>query len=197
MYLVFVLFILSYALFYTGLSNLTTNGSGLTFWQAIGLPSVVTAASVTPAPFNPQVQPTTQTFLTAARNYNPTSIADNSGRQEPTSGTVPKGNLPKANPAQAKAFAKKAMGAFGWHSTQWPFLDMLWTSESGWRWDATNPNSGAYGIPQALPASKMATQGKNWQTNAAIQIIWGLKYIKQRYGSPQSAWAHEQAVGWY
>lgn len=195
MYLVLVLFILSYALFYTGLSNLTTNGAGYTFWQAIGLPSVATAASVTPAPFNPQVQPQTQTFLTAARDYNPSSSTQ-TGRQNPPTGPVPKGSLPKASPAQAKAFAKKAMGAFGWHSSQWPFLDMLWTRESGWRWDAVNP-SGAYGIPQSLPGSKMATQGKNWKTSAATQIIWGLKYIKQRYGSPQAAWAHEQTHGWY
>jgi hypothetical protein len=84
-----------------------------------------------------------------------------------------------------------------WPESQWPPLNSLWTRESGWRTTAKNPSSGAYGIPQALPASKMASAGGDWRTNPATQIKWGLSYIASRYGSPSSAWAHSQRTGWY
>lgn len=87
--------------------------------------------------------------------------------------------------------------AFGWTGRQWQALDMLWNRESGWRTRARNPSSGAYGIPQALPPSKMASAGADWATNPATQIKWGLEYILGRYGSPLKAWAHETAFGWY
>ncbi|MCY7287980.1 MAG: G5 domain-containing protein, partial [Cryobacterium sp.] len=73
----------------------------------------------------------------------------------------------------------------------------LWNKESGWRVNAENSSSGAYGIPQALPGSKMATAGDDWQTNPATQIQWGLGYISGRYGTPCGAWAHSSDVGWY
>jgi cell wall-associated NlpC family hydrolase len=85
----------------------------------------------------------------------------------------------------------------GWGVGQWPYLDMLWNRESGWRVDATNPTSGAYGIPQSLPAIKMASAGADWRTNAQTQIRWGLGYIRDRYGTPQHAWYHELNFGWY
>ncbi|MDQ1690900.1 MAG: hypothetical protein QOD87_1008, partial [Pseudonocardiales bacterium] len=72
----------------------------------------------------------------------------------------------------------------------------LWTKESGWRTDAANP-SGAYGIPQALPGSKMSAAGADWQTSASTQITWGLGYIAGVYGTPCAAWAHSQATNWY
>ena len=75
-------------------------------------------------------------------------------------------------------------------------LDKLFNRESGWRTNARN-SSGAYGIPQALPGSKMASAGANWATDARTQIAWGLDYIKSRYGSPCGAWAHSQSSGWY
>ncbi|MEU3990082.1 hypothetical protein AB0F24_17195 [Streptomyces platensis] len=96
----------------------------------------------------------------------------------------------------AKSAARQMLGEFGWSQKQWPALDKLWTRESGWRWNAANP-SGAYGIPQALPGSKMKSAGADWRTNPATQIKWGLKYIKGRYGSPSAAWAHSQDVNWY
>ncbi|MET7795637.1 hypothetical protein [Streptomyces decoyicus] len=96
----------------------------------------------------------------------------------------------------AKSAARQMLGEFGWSQKQWPALDKLWTRESGWRWNAANP-SGAYGIPQALPGSKMKTAGADWRTNPATQIKWGLKYIKGRYGNPAAAWAHSQSVNWY
>ena len=67
-------------------------------------------------------------------------------------------------------------------------VDKIWTQESNWQWNAENPTSGAYGIPQSLPASKLATAGDDWKTNPATQIKWGLKYIKERYGTPCAAW---------
>jgi hypothetical protein len=93
--------------------------------------------------------------------------------------------------------AEAMLGSFGWSSSQFSCLDPLWEHESGWSVTAANPGSGAYGIPQALPGSRMASAGPDWQTNAATQITWGLEYIKGTYGSPCAAWAHEEATGWY
>ncbi|MGB2568258.1 lytic transglycosylase domain-containing protein [Micromonospora citrea] len=85
----------------------------------------------------------------------------------------------------------------GFKIDQMPCLDKLWTKESGWNHKAQNPSSGAYGIPQALPGSKMGTVADDWRTNPATQIKWGLGYIKGRYGDPCGAWSHSQSVGWY
>jgi hypothetical protein len=96
-----------------------------------------------------------------------------------------------------RATARAMLAGFGWSDSQFSCLNSLWTKESGWNPSATNPSSGAYGIPQSLPASKMATAGADYRTNPATQIRWGLTYIKSSYGSPCSAWAHSQAVNWY
>jgi uncharacterized protein YabE (DUF348 family) len=85
----------------------------------------------------------------------------------------------------------------GWTGSQWTCLESLWTKESGWSHTAANPSSGAYGIPQSLPGSKMASAGSDWQTNPATQIEWGLDYIAGRYGTPCGAWGHSQANNWY
>jgi hypothetical protein len=85
----------------------------------------------------------------------------------------------------------------GFELDQFPCLDKLWTKESRWRHTAENPSSGAYGIPQALPGSKMGSVADDWRTNPATQIKWGLNYIEGRYNTPCSAWAHSQDVGWY
>jgi len=89
------------------------------------------------------------------------------------------------------------LARYGWAAGQFSCLDPLWTRESGWNPYARNPRSGAYGIPQALPGSKMATAGGDWRTNPATQISWGLGYIKSRYGSPSAAWSYWQNHGWY
>ena len=93
--------------------------------------------------------------------------------------------------------AMSMLGDYGWSSDQFSCLDSLWVSESNWNINATNSSSGAYGIPQALPASKMASAGPDWQTNPATQIEWGLDYISARYGSPCSAWSFKQGNNWY
>lgn len=85
----------------------------------------------------------------------------------------------------------------GFDAGEMSCLSPLWEHESGWNEYASNPGSGAYGIPQALPGSKMASAGDDWQTNPATQIAWGLSYIADRYGTPCGAWQHFQANNWY
>lgn len=103
-------------------------------------------------------------------------------------------STPSGSPQQ---IASAMLASFGWGQDQFSCLDSLWAHESGWNPSAANPSSGAYGIPQALPGSKMASAGPDWQTNPATQIRWGLGYIQSLYGSPCGAWAHEQATGYY
>jgi hypothetical protein len=93
--------------------------------------------------------------------------------------------------------ARALMGDFGFGQDQFGCLDSLWTRESNWNVYADNPTSSAYGIPQSLPGSKMASAGSDWATNPVTQITWGLGYIRDRYGSPCSAWGHSESVGWY
>ena len=99
--------------------------------------------------------------------------------------------------ADPKTIARAMLGRFGFGADQFGCLDSLWTKESGWNPSAQNASSGAYGIPQSLPGSKMASAGADWATNPATQIEWGLGYIQDRYGSPCGAWAHSQSNGWY
>jgi hypothetical protein len=106
-------------------------------------------------------------------------------------------SAPAVQSGSAQQIAMGLLGSYGWSSSQFSCLDSLWNEESGWNVYATNPSSGAYGIPQALPGSKMASAGPDWQTDAATQIRWGLTYIRSLYGSPCGAWAHEEADGWY
>ncbi|MDY0910688.1 lytic transglycosylase domain-containing protein [Microbacterium sp. CFBP9034] len=101
------------------------------------------------------------------------------------------------SPAGAQASAYGMLGNYGWGDDQFGCLVSLWNKESGWNYQAYNSSSGAYGIPQALPGSKMGTAGADWQTNAATQVAWGLGYIAGRYGSPCGAWSHSESVGWY
>ena len=102
------------------------------------------------------------------------------------------------DPAGAQAYAFSVMPSFGWDNAdqRWCIV-MLWNRESGWRTNAYNASSGAYGIPQSLPGSKMATVGADWRTNYGTQIWWGFYYIAGRYGSPCGAWAHSESHNWY
>lgn len=93
--------------------------------------------------------------------------------------------------------ARVLMADYGWGDEQFQCLDNLWTRESNWRHTAENPSSGAYGIPQSLPASKMSRFGDDYRENPVTQIKWGLWYIDGRYGDPCGAWAHSESVGWY
>jgi hypothetical protein len=103
-------------------------------------------------------------------------------------------------PNEALANSMAASG-YGWAGSETTCLDDLWTEESAGTWSptVTNPASGAYGIPQALPADKMASAGADWQTSAATQISWGLGYIAGRYRTPCGAWSFERShvPNWY
>ena len=138
----------------------------------------ITAASQPPA------QPSAQSSAQPA--------AQSTGGAQPTQAAT--ATAASGSPQQ---IAAAMLASFGWSSSQFSCLDPLWAHESGWSVTAYNPGSGAYGIPQAVPGSKMASAGPDWQTNAATQIRWGLEYIKGTYGSPCGAWGHEQATGWY
>jgi hypothetical protein len=119
------------------------------------------------------------------------AASDASHQSAPPPASAP---APSGSPQQ---IAEAMLGSYGWSSSQFSCLDSLWNAESGWSVTASNPSSGAYGIPQALPGSKMASAGPDWQTSATTQIRWGLGYIKSLYGSPCGAWEHEESAGWY
>ncbi|KQQ93129.1 hypothetical protein ASF62_15435 [Leifsonia sp. Leaf325] len=124
------------------------------------------------------------------------AAAEASASAEPASS----GSRPSApsNPSEAQAIARDMMASqYGWGDDQFGCLVPLWDKESGWNANAYNASSGAGGIPQALPASKMASAGADWATNPATQISWGLGYIAGRYGSPCAAWDTSEAQGWY
>lgn len=106
--------------------------------------------------------------------------------------------IPLGKPRFNKVFAQVYIEQkYSWGEKQFKCLDTLWTRESGWNHKADNPNSSAYGIPQALPGNKMSSSGKDWKTNPATQIKWGAKYIDIRYGSPCGALKHFHAKNWY
>lgn len=90
-----------------------------------------------------------------------------------------------------------AQNKFGWGATEFACYNKIIMRESMWDPQATNPSSGAFGIPQALPASKMASAGSDWRTNPATQIRWGLGYVKDTYQTPCQAWSFKSAHGWY
>ncbi|MEV6587553.1 transglycosylase SLT domain-containing protein [Streptomyces acidicola] len=94
--------------------------------------------------------------------------------------------------AEVQAMAKQVVAA-----DQWTCFSNIVTHESTWNYKAVNPSSGAYGLFQALPGSKMSSVGSDWQTNPATQIKWGLNYMDSRYGSPCEAWSFWQANNWY
>jgi hypothetical protein len=96
-----------------------------------------------------------------------------------------------------RTIARALLPQFGFSADQFSCLDSIYTSESGWNTHADNPTSSAYGIPQALPGSKMSSAGPDWANNPATQIRWGLGYIKSKYGSPCGALAFREGHGWY
>ena len=152
-------------------------------WQAAreqaAKKAAVTRAAQQAAAARPAAQATSQPTASAQPAPSPTASAAPAASGSP------------------QQIAQAMLASFGWSSSQFSCLDPLWAHESGWSVTAYNAGSGAYGIPQALPGSRMASAGPDWQANAATQIRWGLEYIKGTYGSPCAAWDHEQATGWY
>ncbi|WP_229275900.1 aggregation-promoting factor C-terminal-like domain-containing protein [Agromyces kandeliae] len=126
------------------------------------------------------------------------AAAEAAAAEQSASTAAPSYPTGPANPSGAQAIARDLMASmYGWGSDQFGCLVDLWNKESGWNVYAQNPSSGAYGIPQALPGSKMSTAGADWATSASTQITWGLGYIAGRYGTPCGAWSHSVSVGWY
>lgn len=123
-----------------------------------------------------------------------------SGSAAGTSGSSAVGTTPAPNGKNDKgslqAYAKSLLGKYGWGG-QWNSFNALEMSEAGWNVSATNPSSGAYGLPQSLPASKMSSAGSDWKTNGDTQLVWMMDYIKGRYGSPDKAWSFHQKNNWY
>ena len=145
---------------------------------------------------------------TATPTPTPSASASTSATTAPTRAPAPKVTTrpPTATvviPAScagyqgSRAIACALLPSFGYSVSQMPSLDKLWERESGWNYQAANSSSGAYGIPQALPGSKMGTVASDWRTNPATQIKWGLGYIKDRYGSPSAAWSFWLSHNWY
>lgn len=97
----------------------------------------------------------------------------------------------------AQEYALSLFASYGWDESEFTCLVALWNRESNWRWDAENPSSGAYGIPQSLPGDKMGSIADDWRTNYQTQVLWGTKYIADRYGSPCGAWEHSELKNWY
>jgi len=130
--------------------------------------------------------------LPTAQSQAKTQITSCKARQ--TAASRAANRLPYASPRYNQAIAQYQMTTkYGWCEQEYVCLHTLWNHESGWRVNAHNP-SGAHGIPQALPGNKM---GKGWQSNPQVQILWGLRYIKQRYGTPCQAWSFWQRHRWY
>jgi len=136
-----------------------------------------------------------QTALTTAQEQKAAADAAKAAAEQAAAAATA---LAAANtPDGARATARDlAASQYGWGDDQFQCLNSLWNKESSWNYQAYNP-SGATGIPQALPGSKMASSGSDWATNAATQIAWGLGYISSVYGTPCSAWGHSQATNWY
>jgi hypothetical protein len=128
----------------------------------------------------------------------PAMLQQQAAQSEETGGTGITTTPPPADPTAAEADAKSMLASYGWdNTTQWTCLYDLWNRESGWNVYAENPSSGAYGIPQSLPADKMAMFGSDYLTNPVTQIKWGLYYINATYGTPCGAWQNELEFGAY
>ncbi|WP_055427969.1 G5 domain-containing protein [Bifidobacterium aesculapii] len=131
----------------------------------------------------------------SGNNGSSNNNSGNSGNSNNSGGSSSgSGRLWHPSVAQAQTYAAAAAAQRGWTGAEWDALAWLWNKESGWRWNADNPYSDAYGIPQALPGSKM---GVGWQDDGAVQIDWGLSYIAQRYGSPTNCKRIWEQQGWY
>jgi resuscitation-promoting factor RpfB len=138
----------------------------------------------------------TEAFSVASTPKISTGSSSDSSSGGGASGGSPVVNAPAPDPGTAQSIAYGLLSSYGFSKSQWGCLDDLWQAESGWIYNAENA-SGAYGIPQALPGSKMASAGPDWQTDPTTQIKWGLGYIQSTYGTPCAAWDHEEADGWY
>jgi len=160
---------------------------------AIAVPLLLTSGTPKAAP-PPGTTPSTSLAPSHSPSTTPSTGGSASTQAAPTTSAI---SGVRATPAQAQQIAKSLLPSYGWNTTtQYTCLVNLWNKLSGWAYNDADP-SGSYGIPQALPGSRMASAGADWKTNATTQITWGLGYIKQNYGSPCGAWTFEQKNGYY
>ena len=157
--------------------------------QTLAIAEDATAASIEREAFDIKDPPPPPPPVVVASQSATSTSSGGGSAAAPAAGTP--------DPGSAKAIAQQMVADRGWDDGQYNCLVSLWNKESGWNMYASNKSSGAYGIPQALPGSKMASAGGDWATNAATQITWGLGYISGRYQTPCGAWTHSQAIGWY
>lgn len=146
-------------------------------------PSKPPATSEPPASKTPQPTPTALKKTTSARPAAPKTTRPPTQASRSTN---------RATASSPRGYARSALSA-----GQFSCLNALAIRESGWNVYATNPSSGAYGIPQALPGSKMASAGSDWRTNGVTQVKWMISYVNARYGSPCGAWGFWQSHHWY
>ena len=163
--------------------------------QSFTVDSAVTAATASRDAYEITQYVPPAPVVTETPEPEPTATKGAEAKAAPKSSAAPVAGTP--DPGSAKAIAAEIVAQRGWGAGEYDCLVSLWQKESGWNTFAANRSSGAYGIPQALPGSKMASAGADWQTNPATQITWGLGYITGRYGTPCGAWAHSQAKNWY
>jgi serine/threonine protein kinase len=160
---------------------------------AIALPVLLTSSTPKAAP-PPSTTPSTSLAPSHSPSTTPSTGASASTQPTPTASAI---SGVRATPAQAQQIAKTLLPSYGWGTTaQYTCLVNLWNKLSGWEYNDADPG-GSYGIPQALPGSRMASAGADWKTNATTQIKWGLGYIKDNYGSPCSAYSSLQKNGYY
>jgi len=162
------------------------------------------AAPPAPAASSPQAPESAEVSDLAAERSDVVSRSDRRGVADPVkaaalslSGDNLMDRTEDSSDEDPRTIASALLADYGFSSDQMSCLDDLWTKESGWSVTADNPTSSAYGIPQALPGSKMSTAGADWATNPVTQIRWGLGYIEDRYGSPCGAWSHSVSNNWY
>jgi hypothetical protein len=189
-------------------SDLASTVSMLSNYEQLAPPRIYELVSVTNEKVTPVEAATAEADRIAAEQAAAAQAAAEKAAAEqaaaeqaaPRWPSAPAPSTPSApsNPSGAQAIARDMMAAkYGWGGDQFGCLVSLWDKESGWNVNAYNASSGATGIPQALPGSKMATAGADWATNAATQISWGLGYISGSYGTPCAAWNKSESVGWY
>jgi hypothetical protein len=177
---------------------------------AAGTLAVATLSSLAPTPALPSASATSSTSsaqaagavaATAAAKVVATSAPRTRKPAPVVSKAAPRNVAPYrfGTASYSQWWARRIMiTRYAWRSTgQYTCLVKLWNRESHWNYRSHNRSSGAHGIPQAMPGSKMARVGRDWRTNPVTQIRWGLGYIKGAYGSPCGAWGHWQSHGWY
>ncbi len=162
---------------------------------SVSIPNAYQAAitidgPVVEGPIDPNPDTPTLIELNGVRavNANQMALVSIASRQ------IERARVPDGARAVARAIAESK---YGWKSYQFACLNKLWTKESNWRYKARNKSSGAHGIPQALPATKMESVGTDWRTNPVTQITWGLRYIEVRYETPCKAYKKFQRSRWY